>query len=114
MSVEQQHQDTVPGVSPELRAVEAGLKGLWDRARRASEAIRDLRQEKHLLQGRVEDLEREVGRLTQDLRRKEEALHLVEATGAAEAKRGTFLGDGERDALTQRIKILLAKLDAYL
>jgi chromosome segregation ATPase len=114
MSVEQPQQDAVPGVSPELRAVEAGLKGLWERARRASEAVRDLREEKRILQGRVEELEREVGRLTQDLRRKEEALHLVESAAGADTKRGTFLGDGEREALAQRIKTLLVKLDAYL
>lgn len=114
MSVEQQNQDPGSGTSPELRAVEAGLKTLWEKARRTSDVIHGLRDEKRSLEGRIEELEREVTRLSQELRRREDALRMMETTGGDGARHGAVIGDGEREALAQRIKGLLEKLDAYL
>ena len=114
MSVEQQNQESAAGASPELRAVEAGLKALWEKARHTSDVLHGVRDDKRTLESRVEELEREVSRLTQELRRREDALRMMETTGGDGARRGAVIGDGEREALAQRIKGLLEKLDAYL
>jgi chromosome segregation ATPase len=99
----------------ELKAVEAGLKSLWDRARRTSEAIHGLRRDKHELQARVEELESEVKRLQQDVAKKEQTLRSIGASGDdAAMKKAILFANGEREALAAKIKLLLAKLEAYL
>ncbi len=115
MSVEQQQPETVPGLPAELKAVESSLKALWERARRTSEVIHGLRQEKQELQAKVEQLENELRRLQLEMSRKEQTLRSVGATGdEASLKKVVVIGNGERDALATRIKLLLAKLEAYL
>ncbi len=115
MSVEQQQPETIPGFPAELKAVESSLKALWERARRTSEMIHGLRQDKQELQAKVEQLENEIRRLQQDMTRKEQTLRSVGATGdEASLKKALVIGNGERDALATRIKLLLAKLEAYL
>ena len=115
MSVEQQQPEAPPGVPVELKGVEASLKALWERARRTSEVIHDLREEKHQLQGKIEQLENDVRRLPQEMARKEQTLRAVGATGdEGSLKKAVVIADGERDVLTARIKLLLAKLEAYL
>jgi predicted RNase H-like nuclease (RuvC/YqgF family) len=115
MSVEQQQPDTVQGFPAELKAVESSLKALWERARRTSEVIHGLREEKRELQAKVEQMENEMRRLQQDMAKKEQTLRTVGATGdEASLKKAFIIGNGERDALAARIKLLLAKLEAYL
>lgn len=101
--------------SGDLRTIEVSLKGLWDRTRRAAELITELRGEKRVLLSRVEELERHVAMLQQELAKKEQLLRKVTAeSGTAAATRATLLANGEREALAQRVKELLAKLEAYL
>lgn len=115
MSVEQQQPEAVPGFPAELKAVESSLKALWERARRTSEVIHGLREEKQELQAKVEQLENELRRLQMDMAKKEQTLREVGATGdEAALKKAVVIGNGERDALATRIKVLLAKLEAYL
>ncbi len=115
MSVEQQQPEAVPGFPAELKAVESSLKALWDRARRTSEVIHGLREEKQELQAKVEQLENELRRLQQEMTKQEQTLRAVGATGdEASLRKAVVIGNGERDALAARIKFLLAKLEAYL
>ncbi len=113
--MEQQQPESGPGFPAELKAVESSLKALWERARRTSEVIHGLREEKQELMSKVEQLENDVRRLQQEMTRKEQTLRAV---GAAEdeatLKKALVIGNGERDALATRIKLLLAKLEAYL
>jgi predicted nucleic acid-binding Zn-ribbon protein len=115
MSVDQQHPDTVQSMPAELKVVEAGLKALWERARRTSEALHGLRKEKHDLLGKVEELELEVRRLQQEVAKKEQTLRSIGASGDdAAMKKAILFANGEREALAAKIKLLLAKLEAYL
>jgi hypothetical protein len=115
MSVDQQHPDATPGIPAELKAVESGLKVLWERARRASEVIRGLREEKRELLEKLVGLERDVARLQQELLKKEQALRAMAASSEEAARsKAVFFADGEREILAGKIRTLLAKLDAYL
>ena len=99
----------------ELRTVEAGLKALWDRARRTSEAIHGLRREKHELEAKVEELELETQRLRHEMAKKEQTLRSIGASGdEAALKKAVLFANGEREAYAAKIKVLLAKLEAYL
>ena len=101
--------------SGDLRTIEGSLKGLWERTRRAAELITELRGEKRVLQSRLEELERQVAMLQQELAKKEQLLRKVTAeSGASAASRAALLAEGEREALAQRVKELLVKLAAYL
>jgi len=113
--VDQQQTDTGTGPSTEIRPIESSLKSLWERARKASEAIHTLREERKLLLAKVEDLLRENQRLQQDVVRKDQLLKSATASAqeVAAKKTGAF-PDGEREVMVARIKTLLAKLDTYL
>ena len=113
MSVEQQG-DTVQGLPAELKGVESSLKTLWERARRTSEVIHGLREEKRELQAKVEQMEQEMRRLHQEMAKKEQTLRTVGATGEEGLRKAVVIADGEREAMATRIKSLLAKLEAYL
>jgi chromosome segregation ATPase len=114
MSVEQQQPDTVQGFPAELKSVESSLKALWERARRTSEVIHGLREEKRELQAKIEQMENEMRRLQQEMAKKEQTLRTVGVTGDDGPRKAVVIVNGERDALAERIKLLLAKLEAYL
>jgi len=115
MSVEQQQPETAQGFPAELKGVESSLKALWERARRTSEVIHGLREEKRDLQVKVEQLENEMRRLQQEMAKKEQTLRSVGAGGdEASLKKVLVIRNGERDLLAERIKVLLAKLEAHL
>jgi septal ring factor EnvC (AmiA/AmiB activator) len=113
--VDQPNTDTNTAVQPDLKTVESSLKALWERARRASEVIHALREERKVLAARVDELAAENRRLQTDLGRKDQLLKSVTASvEEAAAKKVTVFPDGDRDAMTARIKVLLAKLESYL
>lgn len=96
----------------DTKAIDVWLKGLWDRAKKAAELISRLREEKTELQNKVVSLEEELSRLRNDLTRSEEKLRTVAAErGDADQ---SFLSNGEREHLSEKVKDLLAKLDAYI
>ena len=97
------------------KSVEAGLRALWDRARRAAELISELRKDRAQLHKRVEDLETLLRQAQQESGNKEQRLRELSAEHARlDAKRDPVFADGERAALAAKVKELLARLDAYL
>ena len=95
------------------KAIEAGLKSLWEKTKRAAEMITALREERVALQARVEKLEGEVLRLKQELQKKDETLKTSHRAGP-DAQQATMFSNSERQVLTARVRELLAKLEAYL
>jgi chromosome segregation ATPase len=113
--VDQQNTDTSTALQPDLKSIESSLKALWERARRTSEVIHSLRDERKVLAAKVDELTGEVRRLQNELGRKDQLLKSVTASmEEAATKMVTVFPDGDRDALAARIKILLAKLESYL
>jgi regulator of replication initiation timing len=113
--VDHQQTDTSTGLQPDLKSIEGSLKALWERARRASEAIHSLREERKALSTKVDELTTENRRLQQELMKRDQLLKSVTASlEEAAAKKVTTFPDGERAALAARVKVLLAKLETYL
>jgi chromosome segregation ATPase len=112
--VEQQQTDTSAGLHGDVKSIESGLKALWERARRTAEVIRELRENKRGLEAKIGELELEVRRLQQELLGKEQALKAAASQGDGGAGKNAFLSNGEKEALSAKIKVLLSKIEAYL
>jgi Tfp pilus assembly protein FimV len=112
--VEQQSSE-IPVTQGEARAVDALLKTLWEKARRAAETIAQLREDNRELQSRVEELTRQLYQVQHDLARKDQIISQQNADLAgASAKRPALFDNGERELLATKVKDLLAKIEAYL
>lgn len=109
-----QEQSEVVQTAFDHRSIEAGLRALWDRAKRAGELIALLRGENEELRARVAELQGEVLTLKQELTRREQAVAQAIERAGEEAKRHALVTNGERDALIARVRSLIARLDAYL
>jgi hypothetical protein len=110
--VENSTGTTPSTASGDVRSVENALKALWERVRRAGDLIQQLREERQALLTQVEQLRAEVQHLQNELARKEHLLGSMPPTPDGVAAR-TF-ANGEREALVQKVKDLLARIDAYL
>jgi chromosome segregation ATPase len=110
--VDQTSADATHILQADNNTIDAWLKGLWDRARKASELIGRLREEKGELQTRVASLEEEVLRMKQELANKEEMVRALSREQGDD--RGSTLLNGEREQLSAKVKELLTKLDEYL
>lgn len=94
--------------SGESKSIDAGVKALWESARRAAETVSRLREENRELQGAVERVEKEL-----HAARIETAQARRQVT-AQETAAGASMPGAERDVLTAKVKDLIARLDAYL
>jgi len=103
---------TPSDASGDVRSVENALKALWERVRRAGDLIQQLREERQGLLTQVEQLRTEVQHLQNELSRKEQILGSMPPPREGDAARA--FGNGEREALAQKVKDLLARIDAYL
>lgn len=115
LDVEQHPVDKSVLASSEVKSLEDGLKGLWERVRSAGEIVVQLREEKINLYARVQELELQVQELGRELLKKENQLKEAFASkAAAETKEGFMMANGEREAFVSKVKELLARIDAYL
>ena len=109
-----QTAETVNPSPSDLRAVENSLRGLWDRVRQAGDLISSLKEERLLLQSQVKELDARVQALTRDLQQRDEALKAMADEKSTSAANGFVVANGEREAMAERLKVLLAKIDSYL
>ncbi len=110
--MDQNPADAAHILQADNNVIDAWLKGLWDRARKAAELIAQLRVEKGELQTRVASLEEELLRVKSELAEKEEVVRTLsnEKSDTGDSP----LLNGEREQLSSRIKELLAKLNEYI
>ena len=108
---------STPATQPaDVRAIEAALKALWERVRHAGELVQHLREERQALLSQVEQLRGDVQHLQEELVRKDQMLKKsqLERIQHQAAADGVPFSNGEREALTRKVKELLIKIDAYL
>ena len=99
----------------ELRALEGGLKALWDRVKQAGETIARLREERTTLHARVSELEATVAELERTLGQHRAMIKGLETQlGERPAAGEGVFSNGEREALAARLKDLLVRIEAYL
>jgi len=117
--VDQQDPHTEPqGPSPDERLQEL-LEGLWDRVRRAGDHVKSLRAERDMLKSRLDKVESEFEGLRRDLtEQKKQVLEREEQIRSlhqqAAASEGKIMSNGEKEALVERAKELLARIEGYL
>jgi predicted nucleic acid-binding Zn-ribbon protein len=113
--VDQHSTATHTTVPRALQGVEAALRRLGEKARHVGELIAQVRAEKADLQLKVEQLEGELTQLKEQLAIKEELVKTMsEKQNLAEAAGRGIMVDGDREALSAKVKELLARIDGYL
>jgi chromosome segregation ATPase len=101
--------------APDIKDIESSLQKLWERARRLSEVILQLRKENEQLRSTLAEHQDSEHSLSASMRRKEQELAGVQAELKKLQQNGSsFLNREEKEALTAKIKELISKIDARL
>jgi len=99
----------------DLRQLEVSLQSLWEKARRVSDVIIQLKVENKELQSRISSLELKERRWTEELRQREQELEEVRMQLAHEQSNGSSLFTKEEsEALKSRLKELIVKINSRL
>ena len=100
----------------EVSHIEDVLKAFWDKARAASELIARLREEKHILTEKQAGLESQVQKLLSEINIKDQEIKRLKAEHSELmnlAGEETFSVQ-EKDALKERVRELIAKINSHL
>lgn len=99
----------------DMQALEASLEKLWEKARRVSDLLLRLKEENRELKGWVKELERQEAQLKADLRAREQELEHMRAEMIRLQSNGSqVFSQEEKEALKQRIKDLIGKINTRL
>jgi predicted nucleic acid-binding Zn-ribbon protein len=98
-------------------SLEAALKQLWEKAYSAATSINSLREEKNVMQLRVDDLEAALSRMQSELTKKnseiEQLRHELERMQFESASNG-LLDKEERLKIQEKVKTILEKINSHL
>jgi hypothetical protein len=107
------HVETEPAA--EEGTIETLFQGLWERVRAAGELIVELRSQRTQANLRMAELEGEIRRLRAELAEREEVVKSFKDVQAAKAQSdGKILSNGEREALAEKARKLLERIQDYL
>jgi septal ring factor EnvC (AmiA/AmiB activator) len=99
----------------DMKTIETSLEALWDKARRVSEVLVQLKETNGVLQKKVEDLESAEQSLKQELAAKERELERLRQDALRLQSNGSnILTKEEKEALKARIKDLIGKINSHL
>jgi type III secretory pathway component EscV len=110
-----QHAEAEVMSGKDIRNLETSLETLWEKARRVSEVLIQLKEVNGGLRKRVEELEAVEQRLVQELSDKErEVERLRQEALRAQSNGSNTLTKEEKEALKARIKDLITKISSHL
>lgn len=99
----------------DIKTLETSLEALWDKARRVSEVLVQLKETNGVLQRKVEDFEVVEQNLKQELAAKERELERLRQEALRLQSNGSnILTKEEKEALKARIKDLIGKINSHL
>ena len=99
----------------DIKTIESSLEALWDKARRVSEVLVQLKETNGALQKKVEDLEIVEQNLKQELTSKDRELERLRQDALRLQSNGSnILTKEEKEALKARIKDLIGKINSHL
>ena len=99
----------------DIKTIESSLEALWDKARRVSEVLVQLKETNGVLQKKVEDLESVEQNLKQELASKDRELERLRQDALRLQSNGSnILTKEEKEALKARIKDLIGKINSHL
>ena len=107
--------DTETAEKKDLRQLEDSLAKLWEKARLVSDALLRAKAENKELQDRLSSLELKERRWTEELQRRERELTEVRLqVTQAQSNGSSLFSKEEADALKNRLKELIGKINARL
>jgi len=110
-----QHMEAEVISGKDIKTIETSLEALWDKARRVSEVLVQLKETNGVLQKKVEDLESAEQNLKQELAAKERELERLRQDALRLQSNGSnILTKEEKEALKARIKDLIGKINSHL
>ena len=110
-----QHVEAEVISGKDIKTIETSLEALWDKARRVSEVLVQLKETNGTLQRKVEDLEAVERNLKQELAAKERELERLRQDALRLQSNGSnILTKEEKEALKARIKDLIGKINSHL
>jgi uncharacterized coiled-coil DUF342 family protein len=113
--VEQQLPEQSTRTAAETDALEVSLRALWDKARLTAERMGRLREDNRSLVEQVSQLHEQLRRTQQELEEVQEQLKAQPLMQISTAQhQEPMFSNGERQALTEKVKDLLEKLEGYL
>ena len=99
----------------DIKTIETSLEALWDKARRVSEVLVQLKESNSVLQRKVEDLEAVEQNLKQELALRDRELERLRQDALRLQSNGSnILTKEEKEALKARIKDLISKINSHL
>jgi chromosome segregation ATPase len=99
----------------DIKTIESSLEALWDKARRVSEVLVQLKETNGVLQKKVDDLESVERNLKQELAEKDRELERLRQDALRLQSNGSnILTKEEMEALKARIKDLVTKISSHL
>ena len=99
----------------DIKTIETSLEALWDKARRVSEVLVQLKESNSVLQRKVTDLEAVEQNLKQELALKDRELERLRQDALRLQSNGSnILTKEEKEALKARIKDLVTKISSHL
>jgi len=110
-----QHVEAEVISGKDLKTIETSLESLWDKARRVSDVLVQLKETNGVLQNKVEDLEAVAETLKQELVTKDRELERLRQDALRLQSNGSnILTKEEKEALKARIKDLIGKINSHL
>ncbi len=111
-----QQAGTDAKVSIDQKEIEAGLKSLWEKIRKASEVIFMLRDENQQLKAQNSELQQKCDELKSLIMAKEQEILRIrtEYSRLASSASGDTFSAAEKEALKSRITDLIAKINSHL
>ena len=110
-----QHAEAELVSGKDIRSLETSLETLWEKARRVSEVLVQMKETNGDLRKRVEDLEAIEQRLMPELADKvREVERLRQEAIRAQSNGSNILTKEEKEALKARIKDLITKISSHL
>ena len=110
-----QHTEAEVISGKDIKTIETSLEALWDKARRVSEVLVQLKETNGVLQKKVEGLETVEQNLKQELAAKERELERLRQDALRLQSNGSnILTKEEKEALKARIKDLIGKINSHL
>ena len=110
-----QHVEAEVMSGKDIKTLELSLEALWEKARRVSDVLVQLKETNAALQKKVEDLESIERGLKQELSGKERELERLRQDALRLQSNGSnILTKEEKEALKARIKDLITRINSHL
>ncbi len=103
-------------MSKNVNVLDEALKTIWDKIRLATHLIIQLREEKHRLVSRADELERLVSSLRSDIQTKDQELKRLRTEHAQvlNSNGQQSFTEEQKEAIKSRIRDLISKINSYL